>query len=327
MTDPAPEVSVVVPTFNEERSIGACLDSIESQTFTDLEILVVDGGSDDGTRDVVAAHAATDPRIRLVDNPGRTQPAAMNVAAREVSGRWLVRVDAHSTVPPRYVDGVVAHLRDGDWGGVGGRKDGVAHTSQGRAIAAALGSPFGVGNSMYHHATRQMVVDHIPFGAYPVDVVDEVGGWDEGIVANEDYEFDYRVRATGRELLLDPSLVIFWETRQSIRDFFRQYRRYGRGKALVIRKHPTSASPRHLIPAGLVAVLVAALALSPRRPAWSIAAVVPYAAAVGVATATLAPQVPSAEDRRWLPAAFVAMHVGYGIGWWEALFGGRRPGR
>ena len=319
-------VSVVVPTYNEERSVSTCLDSVLAQTWTNLEVLVVDGGSTDRTRDIVAAYGAIDPRVRLVHNPRKTQPAAMNTAIDEVSSDWLVRVDAHSTVPPTYVEQVMRHLGTGDWGGVGGRKDGVAVTPAGRAIVAALGSKFGVGNSKYHHATEVQTVDHIPFGAYPVEVVRELGGWDERISANEDFEFDYRVRASGRELLLDPEVVIFWQTRENLRDFFNQYRRYGRGKAMVLRKHPESASPRHVLPAVVVAALVVAALVAIRRPKLGIALASPYFGGVAAASISIIPNLTMPESARFVPGALMAMHLGYGWGLIESAVLGRRPG-
>jgi len=320
-----PLVSVVVPTFNEERSVSICLDSMLSQTWRELEVLVVDGGSTDRTRELVEAYAAVDDRVRLVDNPRRTQPAAMNTAVDHVASEWLVRVDAHSTVPADYVERIMEHLPTGRWGGVGGRKDGVATTVQGRAIAAALGSRFGVGNSTYHHGTEPQEVDHIPFGAYPVAVVRELGGWDEAISANEDFEFDYRLRQSGRALLFDPRISIAWQTRQDVPAFFQQYRRYGRGKAMVLQKHPSSASPRHLIPAVIVGALAGAVMLLPFRPRWALAVVAPYLGILAAGTATTASGLVVPESRRWLPAAFAAMHLGYGLGFWESLVARRRP--
>ena len=169
-------------------------------------------------------------------------------------------------------------------------------------------------------------VDHIPFGAYPIAVIEELGGWDESIPANEDFEFDYRVRASGRTLLFDPSMVIFWETRQSVTAFFEQYRRYGRGKAIVVSKHPESASPRHLIPAGVVAALVGAAVLAPFRPRLAAAVALPYAGIIAAATLATAPSVADGASRRWLPAAFAAMHLGYGWGFWESWVARWRPG-
>ncbi len=264
--DGEPLVSVCIPALDEEESLSAALDSVLSQTWRTLEVLVVDGGSTDATRAIVEDYMSFDPRVRLVENPRRIQSAAMNEALASARSEWLVRVDAHSTVPPTYVEGVMAHLLTGRWGGVGGRKDGVALSEPGRAIAAALGSPVGVGNSTYHHGTTTEVVDHIPFGAYPVELARSLGGWDESITCNEDFEFDYRLRQAGHQLLFDPSLVIWWRTRETLADFSRQYRRYGSGKAAVIRRHPESMALRHLVPAGLVAVLAIAAVTAPRRP-------------------------------------------------------------
>lgn len=318
-------VAIVIPALNEERSISACLDAVLAQTWTDLDVIVADGGSTDATRAIVDEYGGRDGRVRIVDNPRRTQPAALNSAVAHTDADWIVRIDAHSTVPPTYVASVMTHLSTGNWGGVGGRKDGVAHSAQGRAVAAALGSPFGVGNSVYHHGTEVQTVDHIPFGAYPMAVVRELGGWDENTPTNEDYEFDYRVRQSGKELLFDPRLVIFWETRETVKAFFQQYRRYGRAKYLTLRKHPESAAIRHLIPTGLVATLVAASVIACVRPRWAAAIVAPYAGVIAAATATVAPTLDSAESCRWLPLAFMAMHLGHGIGMWEALLVGARP--
>jgi cellulose synthase/poly-beta-1,6-N-acetylglucosamine synthase-like glycosyltransferase len=313
---------VVVPALDEERSISVCLDSILAQTHRHLEVIVADGGSRDRTRAIVAEYARHDPRVRLIDNPGRIPPAAMNAAVKEMSSSWLVRIDAHSSIPPDYVERVLAHLRTGRWGGVGGRKDGIGLTEAGRAIAAVMASPFGVGNSTYHHGTEPTTVDHVPFGAYPRSVIDEVGGWNEQLPVNEDYEFDYRVRQAGHELLFDPNLVIAWECRQSIGTLWRQYRRYGHGKAQVVRMHPQATGLRHLAAPALVLNLLAAGTLLLLRRRWGAWLVAPYAIGLTAATATVAPRVP-APSRRFVPAAFVAMHLGWGLGFWEGTLGRR----
>lgn len=311
-------VTVVVPARDEELSIGSCLDSILAQDHRHLQVVVVDNGSRDRTGQVVRGYAARDARVELLHNSRGGISASLNVGLAAARGVWLVRVDAHSTVPPNYVRIAVDHLRHGSWGGVGGRKDAVGLTPAGRAIAVAMGSRFGVGGSTYHHGTAPQVVDHVPFGAYPTALAREVGGWDVDLSANEDYEFDYRLRRRGHQLLFDPALRIDWRCRQSVPDLFRQYRRYGSGKARVVVLHPGATSPRHLVGAGLVAWLLAAAALSVRRPLAGLAAVAPYAAGVAVASAVTVPAV-DPDARRWLPAAFVAMHTGYGAGFWQGL--------
>ncbi len=322
-------VTVVVPARDEEATIRGVLDSVLSQTYRNLQVLVVDGASTDATPRLVEEVAAADPRVQLVRNPDRVIPIALNRAVDLAEGRWLVRVDAHSRISADYVERVVAHLRTGKWGGVGGRKDGHGRTPAGRAIAAVMASPFAQGNSVYHYGDVMRTVDHVPFGAYPIEVVRELGGWSETQLVNEDFEFDYRLRASGRELLFDPSIRIEWDCRQSVPALFRQYRRYGAGKVQTLVRHPESAAVRHLAAPGMVGVLaLTAVLLLPRRTRWvGLALVAPYAGLVAVGTATTVGKLDGWDERRWVAPAFVALHTGWGIGFWrEALAHLRRRG-
>lgn len=316
---------MVIPARNEERFIGQCLDSVLAQDHSSLQVLVVDGDSTDGTTQIVREYCERDPRVELLSNPDAIIPMSLNLALEVARGQWLVRVDAHASIPPGYVRDALAHLATGQWGGVGGRKDGVGATPAGRAIAVAMGSRFGVGNSTYHYGTRPQVVEHIPFGAYPTALARELGGWDERCVVNQDFEFDVRLRKSGYRLLFDPALAIEWHCRQSIPDLFRQYRRYGRGKSLVTRIHPEATRLRHLAAPALVAYLAASAALALRRPGIAAAAVSPYLAAVAAASVMAAPKLHDLPSRLRLPAAFAAMHVSWGIGFWEGLIETIRP--
>jgi succinoglycan biosynthesis protein ExoA len=321
-------VTVLVPARDEERSIGAALDSVVSQTYPHLQVVVVDDGSSDRTAEIVRARSALDPRIELVTARRTGIPAALNDGLAAARGTWLVRVDAHATVGPTYVAQLVAHLRTGEWGGVGGRKDGHGETPAGRAIAVAMGSRFGVGNSKYHYATESEVVDHLPFGAYAVDVVRRLGGWDERLVANEDYDLDFRLRERGERLLLDPAIVIDWQCRQSVPDLWRQYLRYGRGKADVAVLHPDSLQARHVVAPALVAWMAVATAVAFRRPRAAVAMVAPYVVSVAAASAVTSRRLEQRGDAVHLPAAFAAMHVAWGLGFWRGLAAhARRRGR
>jgi glycosyltransferase involved in cell wall biosynthesis len=312
-------VTVVIPARDEERFIGRCLDAVRKQDYSSLQIVVVDGGSTDATLDVVRDQMAADHRIELVYNPQRSIPMSLNIGLAVARGRWLVRMDAHSTIDESYVRLAVDRLKEGSWGGVGGRKDGVGESAAGRAIAAALGSRFGVGNSMYHHGVTAQEVDHIPFGAYPVELVRTLGGWNEQLPVNEDFEFDYRVRQAGHRLLFDPAMTIRWHSRQSIPDLFRQYRRYGRGKVDVALLHPDSMRPRHFLPPALVAYLAATVLVGWRRPRRLLALNSPYLLALTAASVQTARKLPTAAERAYVPLAFTAMHLGWGIGFWSAL--------
>ena len=313
-------MTVIVPTRNEVANIGRCLDAILANTYPVLEVLVVDGGSTDGTITVVDRYsAASEGRVRLVHNPRRTVPSALNIGWREARGDIIVRVDGHAFVADDYIEHVVANLADGAYAGTGGRKHPVSPTDVGKVIAAAMCSRWGVGGSRYHYATSQEESAHVPFCAYPRDVIEALGGWDERFTVNQDFEFDYRVRESGRQLLFDPELVIHWENRTTIGDIFRQYRRYGRGKVKVARKHPASVRPRHFAaPAVLAMIAAGGVAAALGRPRTARALLIPYAGVLAIGTASTWKNVP-AEQRAYIPAAFAAMHVGWGIGFYEGV--------
>src|SRR3989440_8466468 len=140
-------VTVVVPARNEEANLGPCLTSILEQDWRNLQVLVVDGASTDGTARVIQSFARRDPRVELLVNPDRTIPRSLNLALRAARGSWFIRVDAHASVPPDYVRRLVHHLESGDWGGVGGRENGEGGTPGGRAVPGAQGPPLGVRQS------------------------------------------------------------------------------------------------------------------------------------------------------------------------------------
>ncbi|MDQ3985589.1 MAG: glycosyltransferase family 2 protein [Actinomycetota bacterium] len=312
-------VTIVIPARNEEDFIGRCLDSVLAQTEENLQVIVVDGASTDRTADIVRSYMERDERVELHQNPDAITPKSLNVGLEATKGKWFVRVDAHAAVPPDYVKRTVHHLRTGNWGGVGGRKDGVGVTVPGRAIAAAMASKFGVGNSLYHYGTEVQTTDHIPFGAYDTSVLIELEGWDERLVTNQDFELDYRLRQLGKTLLFDPDIAIEWHSRQTVVGLFRQYRRYGRGKADVARLHPESVELRHLAAPALVGSWAVALPLLKRYPKFGAAVLVPYAAALTVATILTSRKLRDPQAKALVAPSFAAMHVGWGIGFWEGL--------
>lgn len=313
-------VTVVVPIRNEERTVAEALESVLSQSYSNLQVLVVDGMSNDRTREIVTGIQQRDDRVEMLDNPDRAIPFALNVALAAARGRWMVRVDGHSSIPSDYVQIVVDRFRSGDWGGVGGRKDAVGHSIQGRAIAAVMGSRFAQGNSVYHYGEEAQTVDHIPFGAYPVAVARQLGGWSEVQLVNEDFEFDYRLRQAGYRLLFDPELRIRWDCRNRVVDLFHQYRRYGSGKVQTLATHPESLSARNLAAPSLVAGIVGSTVLmaSRRTRRLGMLGLVPYGLVLLVGAKDVAPRV-DRGGKRWVVPAFMAIHLGWGTGVWQSV--------
>lgn len=317
-----PTVSVLMPTLNEAATVVAAVRSVLDQSFQDTEVLVVDGCSEDGCADRVRALAAREPRVRLLENPARLIPSALNIGLAHARGRYVARVDAHATVSDTYLErGVAALEADPTLAAVGGRRVGVARTRTGRAIAAALSSPFGVGDSINHYATEAQDTDHASFGVFRADAVRAVGGWDETLAVNEDVDLDLRLQARGDRIWFDPEMVINWRIRETLQDFGRQYRRYGRGKAaMVLKNGPTAVRPRHLAAPGLVVLLsTAALAgLTGRRRA-AAALALPYPVAVAVAVAYTENADGGSPGPTRLAGAFATMHLAWGVGFLEGI--------
>jgi hypothetical protein len=210
---------------------------------------------------------------------------------------------------------LVGHLRSGGCEAAGGRKRAVGSGAFGRAVAEAHGSRFGIGDSKYHYSDRVELVDHVPFGAYLTERARAIGGWDEALVRNQDYEFDYRYGLAGGRILLDPSIVVDWQVREAPRALARQYYGYGYWKLRSLARHPGSLHLRWLVPPALVATLAGGIASSPTAPGrWVLAgATGSYAAFLAAGSALLARRAGPTQAPR-LAAALAVMHLSWGTG-------------
>jgi succinoglycan biosynthesis protein ExoA len=326
-----PEVSIIMPVRNEAVSLDATLASACSQaTDASIEVIIVDDHSTDSSRSIIERWVAQDERVRLLSNPRRGVPQALNRGLEAARGRYLIRVDGHSIIPPDYVQALLDHLRSGACEGAGGRKHAVGQGPFGRAVAAAHGSRFGIGNSKYHYSQRLELVDHIPFGAYVTERARAIGGWDEELRTNEDYDFDFRYQQAGGRLLYDPSIVFEWRVRETPARLAQQYYAYGHGKFRALARHRSPLHLRWLVPPMLVGSLAAGILLSWTTPGRVFLAVVggSYALFLVVGAATLGSRV----GMRVAPHAALAlgtMHLCWGTGFLVSVGKaalGRHPG-
>jgi succinoglycan biosynthesis protein ExoA len=259
LTHERPSVSVIVPMLNENGFIVPCLEGFRAQSYpADLiEILVVDGGSTDGCREQVLDLGALDARIRLVDNPRRLAAAAANLGIANASGEVLCFLSAHGVPDPDYIADSVRALFDTGAVGVGGRYLHVGLDRRSRAIGLAMASPFGMA-SPHRSAEQRCEVDTISHPTFLKQALVDVGGYDESLERNEDYETNYRLRKAGGRLVFTPEISSVYRPRSTLRQLGRQFRAYGDGKASVLRRHPDSLQVRHLVPP--LAVVAAAAA-------------------------------------------------------------------
>jgi glycosyltransferase involved in cell wall biosynthesis len=304
----APTVTVAVPVLNEADHIGACLDAIDSQTYTNVvEVLVIDGGSSDGTPAL-----AERPGVRVLHNPRRIQAAALNRALEAAKGDVLVRVDGHCVIAPDYVERCVDALERTGAAMVGGAMTPVAEGWKQRGVAAAMASSFGAGPARFHVGGDPGWVDTVYLGAYRVDTVTAVGGYRE-VDVNEDAELAVRLRTRGR-IWFDPAIRSTYAPRESFAALSRQFYRYGRGRAATVRAHPTAIAPRQLAAPALVVGL-----LSRRRRLVAVA----YACAVAIETVRVVRRRGTGDVGFALAAP--VMHLSWGVGFIIGMIGRRAP--
>jgi len=331
----APRVSVVVPCYNEQATIGLLLDALSAQTFPReaMEVIIADGLSTDRTREVIAAWQQQHPdlTVRVIDNPQRIIPAALNRAVATARGEIIVRLDAHSVPAPDYIARSVAALEAGKGDNVGGvweiRPRGTNWIA--RAIAVAAAHPLGVGDAHYRHATTATAVDTVPFGAFRRSLLERIGGFDETLLTNEDYEFNTRIRESGGTVWFDPAIRSVYFARATLRALARQYWRYGYWKAQMLRRYPHTLRWRQALPPLFVLGLIVLAALSP----LSAIARALLTLQVGVyALALLAASLHAAVKRRdtallvGFPLAVAVMHLTWGSGLlWGLLHPPRKP--
>ncbi len=324
-----PFVSVVIPCFNEEKFIHRVLETLSQQYDNEhCEIIVVDGMSVDGTRAEIARFINANPQVsvRLVDNPLKHIPAALNLGISSARGDIIVRMDAHSVPSENYVRTCVAGLRSGENAVIGmpWNIQPATDTATARAIALAVGHPFGIGDAKYRlHSEGQQAVDTVPFGAFRRELWSQLGGFNEELLTNEDYEFNYRVRSAGGRVLLDGTAHAVYYARSSFKELARQYFRYGMWKAQMLKLHPQSIRLRHVVAPAFVASLLVLLILARWEiyAAWALLAIVGSYLLLALFSALQLCR--RSRDYRLLvhiAIAFLVIHICWGTGFWGGIF-------
>lgn len=340
MNHELPLVSVVMPVRNEAGFIAQNLDAVLAQDYPRerLEILVADGMSDDGTRDIVRQYITDAVRraplgasengaggsITLVDNPERIMPTGTNAAIRRARGDVILLLGGHASLPKDYIRSCVGELMKRDADCVGGAMVSVGEGPTGETIAAAMSSPWGIGNSGFRTGAgseEPRPADTVPFGAYRRRVFERIGLFNPNMVRHQDYEFNFRLRESGGTILLVPSLKAIYHVRPSLKSLWRQYWQYGIWKGRLVRNHPASLRPRHLAPSVLVlglALGAIAAFIHPLGRVAALALLVLYLGFVALGTAALARRILPARLLR-VPLVLMVLHLSYGTGVWLGL--------
>jgi glycosyltransferase involved in cell wall biosynthesis len=319
----SPLVTVILPCRNESGYIEDCLQSILQQEMPDgdIEIIVADGVSNDGTREFLERFCSENPKVRLLNNPGRIVSTGLNAALREARGEVIVRMDAHTVYAADYIKQCLAVLRQTGADNVGGPMCTTASTYKERAIRAVFHSPFAVGGARSHNPQYEGYVDTVIYGCWRKSVFDRVGNFDEDLVRNQDDEHNLRISRNGGKIYQSPRIRSWYHVRDSFRAVLRQYMQYGYWKVLVIRNHRLPASVRHLVPAAFVGTLALLLLAG---LFWRPALVGAIAEASVYLFSVLLASLLTAARTEWkllpaLPLAFCCFHLGYGYGFLRGL--------
>ena len=327
-TNPAvtqsPYVSVIVPCRNEIKHVRRALGLILNQEppAGGFEVIVADGMSNDGTREIIAELASSDSRLVVIDNPGKIVSSGLNAAIRRARGKTIIRMDAHTKYSPDYIRQCVEVLAQTSADNVGGPWIAIGAGLVGQAIAAAFQSPFAAGGAKGHNPNCEGHVDTVYLGCWPREVFEHYGFFDEELVRNQDDEFNLRIRRGGGRIWQSSKIRCWYHARETLGELFAQYVQYGYWKARVLHKHKIPASVRHLIPGLFVLSLVLLPILSIIVPSaiwvWS-ALLLTYLICNILASVVTAWR----HDRKLffvLLVVFACFHVAYGLGFLRGIF-------
>ncbi len=321
------EALVVIPTLNEERHIEACLRSLidASVLRAGTRVVVADGGSSDATLQIVDRLTGEFPNITVFQNPDRLQTAAVNGAAEAYAQdhhKYLVRCDAHANYPPHYIRDIVAQFHARDVACVATVMDAEGDTCFARAAAWSVDTPLGSGGSGHRGGTASGYVDHGHHAGLRLDWFRRIGGYDKSFAVNEDAEYDHRIGLAGGRIWLASDIRLVYKMRPSLRALWRQYYRYGKGRAATVRKHKMRPRLRQLAPVVNLALLCLSAALMPVSPVFAFWPVLYFGVLSGASIVALSGALGLCG--LWAGPALAIMHLSWALGFVAGFYAGRR---
>ncbi|RLA99131.1 MAG: glycosyltransferase family 2 protein [Deltaproteobacteria bacterium] len=314
-----PQISVIIPTRNERATIGKCLDSVLNNSYPldKIEIIVVDGMSSDGTREIVKRYMARYSIVKLLDNPRLITPVALNIGVKAARGDVILILGAHSYIDKDFLSQSIKALSEHPEADcVGGVVYSVGRGLIGEAIAAALSSPFGVGNARYRIGKYEGFVDTVAYGAYRKDVFKKYGLFDERLSRNQDIEFNARLRKHGGRIYFTPTIKAYYRSPSSLLAFCRKNFLNGLWNIYTTKVARDSLSLRHFVPLGFVLSLLASGGLAFFTDIGKILlGLIGGSYLLGALLASISIGIRKGLKFIFiLPLAFFTLHFSYGLG-------------
>lgn len=314
------EVAIVIPTLNEERFISRCLNSIIKQTyeFEKMDVMIIDGGSKDNTKDIVAEYQKSHQNIRFIENKKKIQSVAFNIGFKKSTAPYIIRLDAHAEYDSKYISLCIENLKqDEKRGNVGGRCNILPFNQSVWAQTNAIlnHSRFGIGGAAFRVSNEAHNTDSVPFGAFPRKIIEKIGGMREDLPRGEDNEYNSRIRKAGYKIFFDPNIISSYFARPTLGASCKQMYANGNSIGYLYYIDREAIGIRHLVPllfvvSGLFSIIISVL--------WSPFC---YVFCGGLALYLIADAMASimgAKDnvKCTLPLfiLFFCVHVSYGMG-------------
>lgn len=317
-----PFVSVVIPVYNEEFFIENCLDSILVQDYPikSLEIIVVNGNSSDRTKQIINERY---PKVIVLDNPDKIVPISMNIGIKQSKGDYIVRLDAHTLYPKNYISTLIAEIQRLNADNVGAicRTLPANDTFIAQAIAIALGTKFGMGNSGFRVGVREVKeVDTVPFGCFPRSVFEKIGYYDEELIRNQDDELNGRIIKNGGKIFLLPNLIVDYYGRDSLKKVFKMFYQYGLFKPLGNKKLGRPATLRQFAPLLFVSGILVGFPISIHSSLFRLIYLIGIAIYVILCIIFSILNSPSIKIMFSLLTVYPTIHFAYGWGYIVGIY-------
>ena len=323
-------VSVVIPVLNEEKYIEACIESVIAQDYPkdSLELLLVDGMSEDATREIIGRYTSDYDWIRMLDNEKRIIPAALNIGIVEARGEYIVRMDAHSEYATDYVSKCMEVLERTGADNVGGPQLTDGKNTKQKIIASAYSSVFALGGGKHFKKDYEGEADTVFLGAFKRSYAIEMGLFDEDLPRNEDDEFNYRIKKNGGRVYISPEIKSTYYPRDSFRALAKQYYGYGEGKPKVMKKHGKPSGFKQFVPALFVVFLAFGSVITVIHAITKAFPLLKKLFTIGLAVYGICNAIATFTNRQshgiiekaGLFWAHIVIHISYGAGYIRGLF-------
>ena len=309
-------LSIIIPVYNEINFIDTLLQSLLNDTF-EMQVLLVDGGSTDGTRERINEWSVKHPKIKMVDNPQRFVSSGFNKAYALSTGKFIAFIGAHAHYPKNYFSTAIKILENDESDAVGGSLRQIGKTEMGKAIAYCMSSKFGVGDTEFRTSKEKRFVQSVAFAVYKRTVFQRVGLMNEKLIRNQDDEFHYRLNQQGFRILMVPEMTCTYYVRESLKRLFSQYFQYGLYKPMVLRKVKSEVKLRHLVPTFFVVYLISII---PAFDYLGIIALLPLLIYLVLAIMLATRNCGSLLEKIYCFIVYPTLHISYGTGFILGLF-------